>query len=65
MSTILNAVDGYKTYIALVLGAIVIVANHFGIHAPGTTLDPNNWLNDLYLLILGATSRSAVTKVGG
>lgn len=65
MSQFMNMLDGKKTYLALLLGAIVIVANHFGIHAPGTTLDPNNWLNDLFTLALVATGRSAITKVGG
>lgn len=59
----LSAVDGYKTYIVLFLGAVVIALNHFGLLPPGTV--PNNpadWMNDEFKLLLGATYRSALNK---
>lgn len=58
--------DGNKTYIALAVGALVIAANHFGF-LPETlrpqNLDPSNWVNDEYKLIIAAVFRSAITKV--
>jgi hypothetical protein len=63
----LSSLSGYKTYIALAVGAIVIAANHFGFLPPDYApagLDPNNWVNDEYKLILGAFARSALAKVG-
>jgi hypothetical protein len=65
-SSIAKSLDGSKTYIALALGAIVIAANHFGFLPPEMTpqgLDPANWVQDEYKLLLGATGRSALTKI--
>jgi hypothetical protein len=65
-SSIAKSLDGSKTYIALALGAIVIAANHFGFLPPEMTpqgLDPTNWVQDEYKLLLGATGRSALTKI--
>ncbi len=59
--------SGQKTYIALAVGAVVIYANHAGWLPPEYTpagLDPANWVNDEYKLILGALARSALAKVG-
>jgi hypothetical protein len=62
-----KSLDGYKTYIALASGAAVIALNHFG-YLPSDMssqlhLDPANWLNDEYKLLLGATGRSALAKI--
>jgi hypothetical protein len=62
MNSLLQSVDGYKTYIALAVGAVVVIVNHF-VPLPNVTLDPSNWLTDLFQLALVATGRSAVTKV--
>jgi hypothetical protein len=60
----LQQLDGYKTYIAIALGAVVVLANAFlGVSIPGVTLDKSNWLQDLWALVLLATGRSAIAKV--
>jgi len=61
----LAGLSGWKTYIALALGAIVIAANHYGFLPPdyAPNLDPNNWANDEYKLLLGATGRSALASI--
>lgn len=60
-----NALQGNKTYITLAVGAVVIALNHFG-YLPDSLvpqgLDPNNWVNDEYKLIIGAVFRSAIAK---
>jgi opacity protein-like surface antigen len=64
-TSIASAVDGYKTYITLGLGMIVVAANHFGWLPPDyvpAQLDPNNWVNDEYKLVLGFFARSAWKK---
>jgi hypothetical protein len=65
-NTIKAAIDGNKTYLTLAMGALVIAANHFGIlpadYVP-QGLDPNNWLRDEFVLLLGATGRSAMKKL--
>jgi hypothetical protein len=61
-----QAVDGNKTYIALATGAAIIALNHFGLiphdYVPAG-LDPSNWINDEFKLLLGATGRSALKKL--
>lgn len=67
-SAIAKAVDGNKTYLLLLSGAAVIVANHFGLLPPQYVpagLDPNNWLVELFALAGGATGRSALKKLEG
>lgn len=61
-----EVIDGNKTYITLIVGALVIAANHFGFlpadYVP-QGLDPANWLRDEFVLLLGATGRSAMKKL--
>ena len=64
----LNALAGWKMYIALAGGAIVIALNHFMVlygywPIDMLGLDPNNWTADEYKLLLGATGRSALAGV--
>jgi hypothetical protein len=60
----MNWLQGKKTYIALIFGAIVIALNHFGLLPPGyVTLNSENWLVQEFFLLLGATGRSAVAKI--
>jgi hypothetical protein len=62
-----KAVDGYKTYITLAVGMVVIAANHFGWLPPSMTppnLDPNNWVNEEFALVVAAFFRSGITKAG-
>jgi hypothetical protein len=58
---------GKKTYIALASGMAVIALNHFGMLPPdlakSVNLDPANWVNDEYKLILGATGRAALAGI--
>jgi len=58
-------VSGKKTYIALIVGMAAIALNHFGFWPTSLHLnvDPGNWVNDEYTLILGLFSRAAVAKV--
>jgi hypothetical protein len=66
-SSIVKAIDGKKTYISLAVGALIIAANHFGLipqqYVPAN-LDPNNWVNDEYKLIVAAAFRSGIAKAG-
>lgn len=65
LSNVTNWLNGRKTYVTLAVGALVIVANHFGVLPPDYVpagLNPQNWLNDLFTLALGATFRSALKK---
>lgn len=64
MNNILTLLNGNKTYIACALGALVVIANHFGIQVVGVQLDPTNWINELWQLALVASGRSAIAKVG-
>ena len=60
MGNILNAVSGYKTYIAS--GSIIligIVAGPLGVEIPGVDIG-DNWLNYIYAGIFGGTFRSAM-----
>jgi hypothetical protein len=68
MQVTLDWLQGRKTYAALAAGAIVIALNHYMVlygYWPIDLigLDPNNWLNDEYKLLLGATGRSAIAGV--
>jgi hypothetical protein len=62
-----KGVKGYKTYIALASGAAIIALNHYGLlpsdMVKQLNLDPANWLNDEYKLLLGATGRSALAGI--
>lgn len=59
--------DGYKTYITLALGIVVIIANHLNLLPDGMAqslnLDDSHWLQNIFTLVLGITARSAVKKV--
>ena len=64
MTALLASMSGYKTYIASGLGIIVILAVHFlGVTIPGVTLDSNNWMTDIWSLVLVITGRSAIATV--
>lgn len=63
MTALTTLLNGNKTYLACALGALVIIANHFGVQITGVTLDPNNWLNDLWNVVLIAAARSAAKKI--
>ncbi len=58
---------GKKSYIALAVGMIVVATNHFGVlpaeYVP-QGLDPNNWVNDEYKLLIGAFFRAGIAKAG-
>jgi hypothetical protein len=68
MNQLLTSLSGYKTYAALTAGAVVVVLNHFMVlygywPIDFIGLDPNNYVNDCYKLLLGATGRSAIAGV--
>lgn len=62
-----QAFAGYRTYIVLLAGMAVIAANHFGLlpeeMAKQLALDPKNWINDEYALLLGGTGRAAIASL--
>ncbi len=60
MSGILTWLSGKKTYIGLGLGVLTVVLNKFGYSIPGTQLDPNNWLSDLWALGTAAAVRAGI-----
>ena len=63
MKAMLTMMAGKKTYGLLALGAVSILINHFFGPVPGLNLDPDNWLNDLWGLGVGATMRAGISKV--
>lgn len=51
---------GYKTYIALALGAITLIAvNVFGVSIPGMSPNPD-WVQTLLALAAGGGLRAAI-----
>ena len=65
MSSIMNAIDGYKAYLLLaVAAAVVIVEGAMGLDVPGVVYESatGNWLNDLWALAFGSAMRSALAK---
>lgn len=57
---ILKAIDGYKTYIVLGVGALCVLTNHFVGPIPNVNLNSANWLQDLWTLTFGGAVRSAL-----
>lgn len=64
MSNVLQAVDGYKTYILCAVGIVVVLVNHFVGQVPGTSPDSANWLDSIWTILMVAAGRSAVNKIG-
>jgi len=62
-----SSLDGYKTYVTLAVGIVVILANHFHLLpdslAGAVNLDDKNWLQNIFTLVLGMTGRSALKKM--
>lgn len=59
----LEAIDGYKTYIGLAFGALALVAHAAGINVPGLNVDDSAILTNLWLVFMAAAGRSALAKV--
>ena len=60
----MSALNGYKTYIGLGVGAVVLVAHSAGVPLPpGITVDDGQLLNNLWLIGVAAAARHAVSKV--
>lgn len=55
-----EALKGKKTYVAVTVAAIAIVANHFFGPLPGIELDPDQWLTQLGALVFPVTIRAAI-----
>jgi len=60
MTDILSKVDGYKTYILLAVGILMVLVNHFVGPIPNVNLNSANWLTDIWTLALGGAARSAL-----
>ena len=66
-ASLMQAIDGKKTYVMFVIGGVAIFLNHLGWWPNNIIplhMDPSNWVNDEYTLIIGATFRSAFAKNG-
>lgn len=55
--------EGKKLFIACVAGGAAILVNHFIVAIPGLNLDPNNWLTDLWGLVILAFGGAKVNRV--
>lgn len=65
-TAITKAVNGNKTYLSLAAGALVIVANHYGLlpaNMVPQNLNPGNWISDLYTVVVVGFFRSAMKKL--
>mgnify|MGYP003406298763 FL=1 len=52
--------QGKKTYVAVAVAALAIIANHFFGPLPGIGLDPDQWLTQLGALVFPTTIRAAM-----
>lgn len=60
-----DKISGKKTYIALGIYIVMVLANKFlGIEIPGFQLNPNDWIADLLVASAGIFGRQAITKIG-
>jgi hypothetical protein len=57
----MNKVEGYKTYIACALGALVVIANHLGLSIPGITVDDSAFAVNMWAIITAAAIRHGIT----
>ena len=55
--------EGKKLFIALIAGGLAILVNHFIVPIPGLNLDTNNWLTDIWALVLLAFGGAKVNRV--
>ncbi len=55
--------QGYKMYLLLGAGAVVVLVNHFVGTIPGIEMDSSNWLEDLYGLALIATGAAKAGRI--
>ena len=64
MTAFMDMLSGKKTYLAAGFGIIIILVVHFlKVPIPGVTIDDNNWMTDLWSLVLVMCGRSAVASV--
>ena len=59
----LSFMNGYKTYAGAGLGILAILANQHGMSIPGIELDPQNWLSDIFKMLMLMTARHAIAKI--
>ena len=65
MTIITQVLRGRKTYGLLAFGAAAVLLNKFaGLQIPGIEVDPQNWLETLFLFGVGGTIRAGITKSG-
>ncbi len=62
-SNILAWLSGKKLIFAAVVGIVAILANHFLGHIPGMDINDNNWLADIWSLLLIIFGGAKVQKV--
>lgn len=59
----LKELSGYKTYIMVVIGAVIVALNAVGVEIPGIKINSADWLANFWQLGLVATARAAVAKI--
>ena len=65
MTIITQVLRGRKTYGLLAFGAAAVLLNKFtGLTIPGVEIDPQNWIESLFALGVGASVRAGITKSG-
>ena len=65
MLAMLKMLSGKKTYGLLAFGAAAVLLNKFtGLNIPGVEIDPQNWIESLFALGVGASVRAGITKSG-
>lgn len=62
-TTPMEALSGRKTYIAVIIGGVIVLANAAGIEIPGVDLDKAAWLEQFWSLGIIATFRAALAKL--
>ena len=65
MLAMMKMLAGKKTYGLLAFGAAAVLLNKFtGLTIPGVEIDPQNWIESLFALGVGASVRAGITKSG-
>ncbi len=64
VSTLMQRIDGYKTYLGLIVAALAILLDHAGVQMPGVNVAGETpWLSQLWGLYMAFCTRSAMNKI--
>lgn len=61
----LSKFSGYKCYLGIAAAALALIAHAAGATIPGVMVDDGAIMQNLWLLFMGAATRSAIAKVAG